>query len=500
MQKTNTDGPVSATAVRSRRRANSVGAPLFALAVFLVTCEPASPVVDDIAVVDVAPAIPEPAVAVAPVIPVVPGLAGYGVSTPAGRGGAILRVTTLADRGPGSLRAALTTAGPRIIVFEVGGTINLDGPLIVKEPFFTLAGQTAPDPGITIRGYHLSIRTHDGLIQHIRVRSGDIHGGDPEGISIYQPGGAEVHDIVVDHTSTSWAIDENTNTWSATAADPGPHAGVHDVTYSNNLIGEALDDSTHPKGPHSKGMLIGDGSERIAVVRNVFVDNADRNPEMTGGTTAVVVNNLIYGWDPKQEATHFGRAGTVRAEPTCASVVGNSYMRNQSMGNRPAAAVEVHRDLPPRSMLFISGNLSPGIEPIRNESPLDPFVPSPPIWVEGLQVFSAAEIFEPLLTGAGARPAARDAVDLRLVSDVHAGTGSIIDSQKQVGGWPVLEPAARLLVLPADPNGDADLDGYTNVEEWLHTFASIVETGAAPPLPPLVGTTFAVNDDPRCLG
>ena len=284
------------------------------------------------------------------------------------------------------------------------------------------------------------------------MRAGDIHGGDPEGISIYQPGGLEVHDIVVDHTSTSWAIDENTNTWSATAGEPGPHAGVHDVTFSNNLIGEALDDSTHPKGPHSKGMLVGDGSERVAVLRNVFVHNADRNPEMTGGTSAVVVNNVVYGWDPTQEATHFGRAGTVADEPTCASVVANAYLRSGSMGTGPAAAVEIHPDLPLGSMLFVAGQpFAPGIESVRNLASFDPLVPAPPVWVEGLEVLPAAAVLEPLLGGAGARPNGRDPVDRRLVDDVWAGTGSIIDSQDDVGGWPVLEPVTRPLELPAEP-------------------------------------------------
>ncbi len=376
---------------------------------------------------------------------VVPGLGGFGARTPAGRGGAVLRVTTLADSGKGSLRRALTTGRPRIIVFEIAGTIELESPLIVTDPFFTIAGQTAPEPGITLAGYQLSIRTHDGLIQHIRVRAGDRRGGDPEGISLYQPGGAEVHDIVVDHTSTSWAIDENTNTWSATASAVGPHAGVHDVTFSNNLIGEALDDSTHPKGPHSKGMLVGDGSERIAVLRNVFVHNADRNPEMTGGTSTVVVNNLVYDWDPTQEATHLGRAGSVAAEPTCASVVGNVYVRSRSMGTDPAAALEIHRDVPPGSMLFVADNLSPGTLPVRNESRIDPFVTAPPVWPEDLAVLEPAALIEGLLGSAGARPQARDVVDRRLVDDVLTGGGSIIDSQSQVGGWPELNQATRSL-------------------------------------------------------
>lgn len=434
----------------------------------------------------------------APALPVVPGLVGFGTTTPAGRGGAVLVVSTLADDGPGSLRDALRTAGPRIVVFEVAGTIELERPLIVTEPYLTLAGQSAPHPGITIAGSQVSIRTHDVLVQHVRVRPGDRRGGDPEGISLYQPGGAEVHDIVIDHTSISWAIDENANTWSATATEDGPHAGVHDVTFSNNLIAEALDDSTHPEGRHSNGMLVGDGSERIAVLRNVFVHNADRNPDMTGGTSTLVVNNIVHGWDPKREATHLGRAGGNPDEPTCASVVGNVYLRSGWMGPSAAAAIEIHRDLPPGSMLYASDNLAPNVELIRNESDQDPLVGAPPLWVEGLQVLPAATLLEPVLGGVGARPAGRDSVDQRLLADVWSGTGAVIDSQDDVGGWPLLDTPTRTLAIPDDPHGDADADGYTNIEEWLHELAALVETGSPDPLPPLVGTTLPVADDPRC--
>lgn len=430
--------------------------------------------------------------------PVIPGLIGFGTDTPAGRGGQILVVNSLADAGPGTLRAAIETPGARIIVFEVGGTIQLESPLIAREPFFTLAGQTAPDPGITLASYHFSIRTHDVLVQHIRVRAGDVNGGDPEGISIYQPGGLEVHSVVIDHTSTSWAIDENTNTWSATAGDDGPHAGVHDVTFSNNLIAEALDDSTHDKGPHSKGMLVGDGSERIAVLRNVFVNNADRNPEMTGGTSAVVANNLIYGWDPRQQATHFGRAGTVAAEPTCASVVANVYLRSALMRSTPASAVEIHRDLPPGSRIFLAGNLSPTIIPLQNDAPFDPLVEMPPVWPINLAVVPAFSLTEPLLGSVGARPAARDAVDLRVIADVYAGTGRIIDSQDQVGGWPVLESTERRLDLPADPHADDDLDGYTNVEEWLQEYSNLVQGSSVSITSSAGATTLPSYLDPQC--
>src|SRR5690606_6707929 len=109
--------------------------------------------------------------------PVLPGLTGFGITTPAGRGGEVLRVTNLNASGPGSLRAAIETPGPRVIVFEVSGTISLTKNLYVREPFVTIAGQTAPSPGITIRGAGLFVLTHDVLVQHLRIRPGDALDG-----------------------------------------------------------------------------------------------------------------------------------------------------------------------------------------------------------------------------------------------------------------------------------------------------------------------------------
>ncbi|MEK7753976.1 MAG: right-handed parallel beta-helix repeat-containing protein, partial [Acidobacteriota bacterium] len=136
---------------------------------------------------------------------------GFGVDTPAGRGGKILRVTNLNSEGPGSLREAIETKGPRIVVFEVGGVIDLNRKtLTIGEPFLTIAGQTAPSPGITIIRDGIKILTHDILIQHIRVRMGDAgqpkkSGYDPETTT----SGPECYRIVVDHCSFSWAVDEN---------------------------------------------------------------------------------------------------------------------------------------------------------------------------------------------------------------------------------------------------------------------------------------------------
>jgi hypothetical protein len=134
-------------------------------------------------------------------LPVFPGAEGFGTITRAGRGGRIIRVTNLSDRGQGSLREAIDAKGPRVIVFEVGGNINLKSHLKIRNPYVTVAGQTAPQPGITLTGASLSIKTHDVLIQHLRIRVGDRAIGPPpedrDGIKIQgsKSAAAEVYNI-----------------------------------------------------------------------------------------------------------------------------------------------------------------------------------------------------------------------------------------------------------------------------------------------------------------
>src|SRR3989338_2220451 len=138
-------------------------------------------------------------------IPVFPGCEGYGCETKGGRGGQVIKVTNLNDAGPGSLRAALEASGPRIIVFETSGTITLTSRIIVVNPYFTVAGQTAQSPGITLKNFGIAPRTHDGLIQHIRVRVGDQgpnNDGDMDAIGdIWNADRSQVYNLVFDHVS-----------------------------------------------------------------------------------------------------------------------------------------------------------------------------------------------------------------------------------------------------------------------------------------------------------
>lgn len=392
---------------------------------------------------------------------VFPGAEGFGANMVAGRGGAILNVTTLNDSGLGSLRAAIAATGPRIVVFEVSGAISLTSHLEINNPFVTVAGQTAPSPGITLTGAGISVQAHDVLIQHLRIRVGDsLPGPKPknrDGLQILGPS----FNVVVDHCSISWAIDENADAWY----EP------HDVTFRHCIISEALNDSLHPEGPHSKGLLIGQGSQHIRLIGNLFVHNADRNPAIKDGAAVLLVNNVVYNWG-SGSATRLGSSDTEPAAIS-ASVVGNVYIRGVDTPSS-AYAIGVSSDADPGTQVYERDNRAEGVEVYKNEASLNPMVSTPPIWLEPLTALPSDSVESWVLANAGARPADRDAIDQRIITEVQTRTGRIIDSQNDVGGWPNLAMNIRPLTPPSDPNGDEDGDGSTNLEEWLHAFTADV--------------------------
>lgn len=177
-------------------------------------------------------------------LPVFPGAEGYGVDTPAGRGGRIIHVTNLSDDGPGSFRAAVETPGRRIIVFDLSGTIELQSDIRVTEPYVTIAGQTAPSPGIQLRNQTVRVETHDVLMQHLAIRPGDSfvsgHAGSIHALLV----SSASYNCVFDHLSFYWGIDECIGVYG------------HNLTFSNNIVAEGLDEAGHPDGPHSGGMLV----------------------------------------------------------------------------------------------------------------------------------------------------------------------------------------------------------------------------------------------------
>jgi hypothetical protein len=405
-------------------------------------------------------------------LPAYPSAEGFGVNTRAGRFGAIIRVTNLNSAGAGSLRAALEVAGPRIVVFEVGGVIDIAEALTITQPYVTVAGQTAPSPGITVIGAGLVVVTHDVVVQHLRFRVGDRPEGPVpdarDGISVYaSPDGAPSERVVIDHCSVSWALDEGMSTWTE---------GVRDVTFRQCIIAENLSRSIHPKGEHSKGLLVGDHARRIGIIGNLFAGNMQRNPQIKGDVSALVANNLIV--NPGSGVIHF--SDPEGSGPSLASIVGNVLVPGtDTRALLPMVAFE--RSTARNTQAYVASNLATGGHDVLRTSLFAPWEghvihdgPAP-VWVKPLTLRPAEQVRDWVLTQAGARPTDRDAADARIVREAREGTGRIINSQEQVGGFPTAQPVERPLTLPENPTGDDDGDGYTDVEEWLHSLAATIE-------------------------
>ncbi|MHC4504619.1 MAG: pectate lyase family protein, partial [Planctomycetota bacterium] len=334
--------------------------------------------------------------------PVFPGAVGFGVDSPAGRGGRIVRVRSLAADGTGSLRAALEAKGPRVIIFEVGGVIDLGKKALrIREPFVTIAGQTAPTPGITVIRGGIYVTTHDVLIRHIRVRPGDSgerkrSGWEPDGIST---SGGEAYNIIVDHCSVTWATDENLS-----ASGPrleGPKATSHDITFSNCIIAECLSNSTHAKGRHSKGSLIHDCCTNIAIIGNLYAHNDRRNPYFKAHTTGVVVGNLIY--NPGNSGVQVNwvtgewRDATLRPVNCRIGVVGNVMLHGRDT-RKGLALVSGRGDV------YMKDNIATDREgrPVKPTSGKVKILEDTPVWPEGLEPVPASEVVERVLKHAGA--------------------------------------------------------------------------------------------------
>lgn len=365
-----------------------------------------------------------------------------------GRGGQILRVTNLQKEGPGSLRAAIDTKGPRIIVFEVGGVIDLDRSVLqVTEPYLTILGQTAPAPGISLIRGGINIRASQTIIQHLRVRTGvdgqaKASGWEVDGINI-----SAAHHVLIDHCSISWAIDENMSVsgprFNGETPDDWRNGTSHHVLFSNNIAAEGLAEASHSKGEHSKGSLVHDNVTQVVFFRNIWAHNVERNPLLKGGVQASVVNNLIY--NPRAKAIHYNLMALEWGEHAYQlgklNVVGNvmrgglstkkglslmsfggdgdlAYFEkdNVAVDQFGAALPMLGRYGQTRAQLLLKG------------APID--------WPEGLQAMPAIDIETELLRYAGARPWDRDADDIRILFYIAEGRGTIINDEREVSRYP----------------------------------------------------------------
>ncbi|UPT63469.1 MAG: pectate lyase [Hyphomonadaceae bacterium JAD_PAG50586_4] len=367
-----------------------------------------------------------------------------------GAGGRIVRVTSLAAEGPGSLDAALREEGPRFIVFDVGGVIDLGGAILgVRQPFVTIAGETAPGPGITLIRGGVRIRTHSVLMRHLHVRPGDAERAPQSGWEVdgvVTESGA--YDVIVDHCSITWATDENLSAsgprFEGASVEEWRENTSHRISFTNNIIAEGLSNATHSKGEHSKGSLIHDNVRDVLIAGNLYMNNRERNPLFKGGASGAVVNNLIY--NPGRRFIHYNLHVTEwEGQPHqtgSLAIVGNEFRAGPST---PAESIGIALGGQGPIELHASDNLFTAALGATAPAPFGRFgdgtaqlreVAAQTPWPQGLQAHPAGAVAASVLRNAGARPWARDPIDARLIADVGAGRGDVIDSQNEVGGYP----------------------------------------------------------------
>jgi pectate lyase len=375
-------------------------------------------------------------------VPAFAGAQGFGATTSGGRGGTIIRVTSLKANGAGSLDEALRTKGPRIVVFEVGGVIDLAGKnLQISEPFVSVAGQTAPAPGITLIRGGLVISTHDVVVQHLAVRTGEAGRAKKSGWEVDAISTVSASNVVVDHCSSTWATDENLSAsgprFEGNSLADWQRNTSHHVTFSHCIIAEGLSNSTHGKGEHSKGSLIHDNASFISIIRNLYACNMERNPLFKGGAQAVAVNNWIS--NPGRRAMHYGLVAAEWGSHPHATgrlaIVGNVLELGPD-SRKDMAFFTLHTRDPLE--LFLEDNEARTADGTPIPLAAGSYMPAAarPLWPEPLTVLPAREVKAAILKQVGARPWDRDPIGQRIIQAALEGKGRIINSESEAGGYP----------------------------------------------------------------
>ncbi|MCA9260576.1 MAG: hypothetical protein KDA61_15295 [Planctomycetales bacterium] len=442
-----------------------------------------------------------------PGIPAFPGAWGGGMFTSGGRGGKVIEVRSLADSGAGSLRAAVETAGPRIIVFRVAGIIDLETDIDLNEPDVTIAGQSAPGDGVCLRGGSLNINTHNVILRHLRVRRGKPEGGQGSD----NIGGNPEGDVVVDHCSTSWGMDENLSLYRHMQRQPGGDVKlpVHNLTVQYCISSEALNAKNHAFG----GTW---GGQDATFHHNLFACNTGRNPSIGMGGEFDYRNNVVFNWrhrtmDGGDETSminvinNYYKPGPAANDDMVSTFVRIEQRDQYSPGRRFRPG-----DWFPNAGLkrpgkwYVAGNVMEGFGEITANNwkgmrgPEELARVNTPFEAWPVNQQSAQDAFAAVLAKAGATLPKRDAVDRRVTEMVRSGKidaeggetdEGIVSDPRQVGGFPEYGFDAAELPADADHDGmsdawetahqlnpsdpsdgavDSDGDGYTNVEEFLN--------------------------------
>jgi pectate lyase len=431
-----------------------------------------------------------------------PGAEGYGKYTTGGRGGKVIVVTNLNDSGPGSLRAAVDEKGARTVTFAVDGTIELQSPLRIVNDSITIAGQSAPGDGICLKDYPMVVDASNVIVRYMRVRVGDKHRLDSDGL-----GGGRYgqKNVILDHLSVSWSIDECLSIYK-----------TENLTVQWCLVAHSLNSSVHTKGSHGFGGIW--GGYKATFHHNLLANHASRNPRFSSvdGTKWVDYrNNVVYNWGFKA-AYGGGHHGEI-------NMVGNYY--------KPGPASQHHHLLDVAEdgtgRYYVFGNVMVGDKEVTYDNrkgvtdmPGKRYIPAPknaratvgispeavpepgeetesclvdePFPYESITEDEPNKLYARVLKGVGCS-FKRDSYDKEILRQVKKGLGTfgkngIINSPEDVGGWPVLRSGKPMLDSDADgmpdkwecshglnPNDSSDassynLDkGYTNVEIYLNS-------------------------------
>ncbi|MBN1414477.1 MAG: polysaccharide lyase [Bacteroidales bacterium] len=461
-------------------------------------------------------------------IPAFPGAEGGGMFSFGGRGGKVIVVTSLEDSGPGTFREACETGGARIIVFNVAGIIRLRSPLIIRAPYITIAGQTAPGNGICIAGESVWINTHDVIIRHMRFRRGETWVGRRDDAL----GGNPVGNIMIDHVSASWGLDENMSVYrhmyDAGDGKPPRKLPTVNITIQNSIFSEALDTYNH-----SFGSTL--GGENCTFARNLWANNTGRNPSIGWNGIFNLINNVIYNW------MHRSVDG---GDYTALYNIINNYYKPGPV--TPKNSKERHRLLKPESgrsnldysvygRAYVNGNILEGNDSITKDNwaggvQVESFPDcnkfcaaikwDKPFPMAPVSVTSAQEAYAFVLANAGATLPKRDPVDIRVIEQVRTNQIDLShyvqidtlyqfakrrldkDSYKlgiitdiaQVRGYPEYNgeaymdsdndgmPDAWEVKYGLNPNNASDAaddmngDGYTNIEKYINGIDPAIKT------------------------
>ncbi|MFL9835351.1 pectate lyase family protein [Chryseobacterium terrae] len=405
-----------------------------------------------------------------------PGAEGFGRYTTGGRGGKVLFVTKVSDDGSeGTLRYALEQKGARYIVFKTSGTIYLESPLKIKEGNVTILGQTAPGDGITIANYETFVAADNVIIRFLRFRMGDQKKFEGDAL-----GARFMKGLIVDHCSMSWSTDETVSIYVN-----------ENTTLQWCVIAESLRNSAHQKGAHGYGGIA--GGKHASFHHNIYAHHDSRNPrlgEYAGSKFALTDltdfrNNVIYNW---------GHNNIYGGEGMNVNIINNYYKPGPASMNKKRI-VSIDKNLKPETEVYniwgkyyINGNFSEGnpevtadnwekgvFDQMKNNYNLTDAdknairINQPHDVQNNIKTDSPKKAYKKIFKIGGAS-LVRDAVDLHVLNDVKKGSftyngslgskNGIIDSQNDVGGFPILKQGKAPL--------DSDNDGMPDTWEIKH--------------------------------